>query len=104
MEAISFSFVISSSNPETEQFMRYSIMLYSDSLSLAIDNNLEVLNYGRTSELLKSSLGAVAIPMKLYAKHTSKITHLLMCSTLKKVSPTPFELRKPFKAVYYKNQ
>jgi len=27
-----------------------------------------------------------------------------MCSTLKKVTPTPFELRKPFKAVYYKNQ
>lgn len=89
-----------------DQNIKYAIyqrLLY-DYVSLAIDNNLEVLNYGRTSELLKSSLGAVAIPMKLYAKHTSKITHLLMCSTLKKVSPTPFELRKPFKAVYYKNQ
>ena len=89
-----------------DQNIKYAIyqrLLY-DYVSLAIDKNLEVLNYGRTSELLKSSLGAVAIPMKLYAKHTSKITHLLMSSILKKVSPTPFELRKPFKAVYYKNQ
>ena len=64
-----------------DQNIKYAIyqrLLY-DYVSLAIDNSLEVLNYGRTSELLKSSLGAVAIPMKLYAKHTSKITHLLMC-------------------------
>ena len=89
-----------------DQNIKYAIyqrLLY-DYVYLAIYNKVAVLNYGRTSELLKSSLGAVAIPMKLYAKHTSKIPHLLMCSTLKKVRPTPFELRKPFKAVYYKNQ
>lgn len=85
------------------KYAMYQRLLY-DYVSLAIENKVEVLNYGRTSELLKSSLGAEAIPMKLYAKHTSKIRHLLMSSTLKKVRPTPFELRKPFKAVYYKNQ
>jgi hypothetical protein len=79
----------------------YQRLLY-DYVSLAIDHKLKVLYLGRTSELLKSSLGAMPVPMKLYAKHTSKITHLLMASILKKVSPSSFELRKPFKAMYYK--
>ncbi|MFT4673799.1 MAG: hypothetical protein ACJAYD_000621 [Patiriisocius sp.] len=82
------------------QYAVYQRLLY-DYVSLAIDNKVEVLHYGRTSELLKSSLGAIPVPMKLYAKHASKITHLLMSSILKKQSPSSFELRKPFKASYY---
>ncbi len=82
------------------QYAVYQRLLY-DYVYLAIDNRVAMLHYGRTSELLKSSLGAVATPMKLYAKHTSKITHLLMSSILKKQSPSAFELRKPFKASYY---
>jgi hypothetical protein len=78
----------------------YQRLLY-DYVSLAIAHKLKVLYLGRTSELLKSSLGAIPVPMKLYAKHTSKMAHLLMSSILKKVSPSSFELRKPFKAVYY---
>lgn len=78
----------------------YQRILY-DYVSIAIELELEMLYLGRTSELLKSSLGAQPMPMRLYAKHTSKITHLLMASILKKVSPSSFELRKPFKAAYY---
>lgn len=86
--------------------LRYAVyqrLLY-DYIYLAIEKRVSNLNYGRTSELLKSSLGAEPIPMKLYAKHTSKATHLLMASILKKVSPKTFELRKPFKSDYYKNR
>ena len=82
-------------------FAVYQSLLY-DYVNEAIGLGVSSLQFGRTSELLKSSLGAVPVPMTLFAKHTTSITHMLMASILKKVSASPYELRKPFKADFYK--
>jgi predicted N-acyltransferase len=78
----------------------YQRLLY-DYVEEAIIANVSSLQLGRTSELLKSSLGAVPISMTLFAKHNTSITHLLMASILKKLSASPYELRKPFKSTFY---
>jgi hypothetical protein len=75
----------------------YQRLLY-DYVDLAIQYNVRELHLGRTSELIKSALGAEPVDMKLYAKHKAPLTHLLMSSILHFVSPSTFELRKPFKA------
>ena len=75
----------------------YQRILY-DYVDQAIQNKVKELQLGRTSELIKSALGAEPVDMKLYAKHKAPLTHLLMSSILHFVSPSTFELRKPFKA------
>ena len=75
----------------------YQRLLY-DYVDQAIQNKVKELQLGRTSELIKSALGAEPVDMKLYAKHKAPLTHLLMSSILHFVSPSTFELRKPFKA------
>lgn len=75
----------------------YQRLLY-DYVCQAIKNNVNELQLGRTSELIKSSLGAEPVNMKLYAKHKKAISNVLMSSILCFVSPSKFELRKPFKA------
>lgn len=78
----------------------YQCLLY-DYVLQAITSEVEQLEFGRTSELLKSSLGAVPIPMFLYAKHQSKLKNFVLGNVLKKVSASPYEIRKPFKAEHY---
>jgi hypothetical protein len=75
----------------------YQRLLY-DYVEQAIDKNVKELHLGRTSELIKSALGAEPVDMKLYAKHKAPLSHLLMSSILHFISPSTFELRKPFKA------
>ncbi|GER60934.1 hypothetical protein [Patiriisocius marinus] len=84
-----------------EVYAIYQSLLY-DYVNEAIELGVSSLQFGRTTELLKSSLGAVPVPMTLFARHTTSITHILMASILKKVSASPYELRKPFKADFYK--
>lgn len=74
----------------------YQRLLY-DYVYQAIQNNASELQLGRTSELIKSALGAEPVNMKLYAKHKKAISNVLMSSFLCFVSPSKFELRKPFK-------
>jgi hypothetical protein len=80
-------------------FAVYERLLY-DYVDQAIACEANELQLGRTSELIKSALGAIPIDMKLYAKHKAPLTHLLMSSILHFVSPSTFELRKPFKAKF----
>lgn len=75
----------------------YQRLLY-DYVEQAISKGSKELQLGRTSELIKSSLGAKPVNMKLYAKHKMALTNMLMSTILGFVSPSKFELRKPFKA------
>jgi hypothetical protein len=77
----------------------YERLLY-DYVDQAIACEANELQLGRTSELIKSALGAIPINMKLYAKHKAPLRHLIMSSILHFVSPSTFELRKPFKAKF----
>lgn len=72
--------------------------LLCDYVEQAIEKRARELHFGRTSELVKSSLGAKPVNMKLYAKHKSAISNFLLKPIFNFITPSNFELRKPFKA------
>ncbi len=69
----------------------------------AIAHKSSLLTLGRTSELIKSAMGAVPKEMTLYIKHTSKLKNALLKPIVEAISPSDFELRTPFKATFYKS-
>ena len=75
----------------------YQRILY-DYVEQAIDRKAKDLQLGRTSELIKSSIGAIPMNMKLYIKHNSGVSNLLLKPIIQSISPSEFELRKPFKS------
>ena len=77
----------------------YQRMLY-DYVEQGISRQVTELQFGRTSELLKSSLGAEPVNMTLFARHKATIPNIFMASMLRNVSPSEFELRKPFKSKF----
>ena len=77
----------------------YQRLLY-DYVEQGIDRDVKEIQFGRTSELLKSSLGAEPVDMTLYARHKATIPNMFLSSILCFVSPSEFELRKPFKSKF----
>ncbi|MFT5970444.1 MAG: putative N-acyltransferase [Flavobacteriales bacterium] len=82
-----------------QSYALYQRMLY-DHVEEAIDKQVTVLRLGRTAELIKSSLGAKPVDMKLYIKHTNVISNQLIKPVIDAISPSAFELRQPFKAEF----
>ena len=80
----------------------YQRLLY-DFIEKAIDLNMTELHLGRTSELVKSAIGAIPENMNLYVKHNNMIHNILMKPIFHFISPSKFELRKPFKKEYINN-
>lgn len=72
--------------------------LLCDYVEQAIERKAQELHFGRTSELVKSALGAKPLNMKLYAKHKSAISNFLLKPIFNYITPSNFELRQPFKA------
>ena len=75
----------------------YQRLLYNY-VEQAISAKVKDLQLGRTSELIKSSIGALPTNMTLYIKHKSTVSNLLLKPIIQSISPSEFELRKPFKA------
>jgi hypothetical protein len=75
----------------------YQKMLY-DFVALAINKNVTELRLGRTAEEIKSCLGAEPTNMKLYIKLRNTVSNKLIKPIIESISPSEFELRKPFKA------
>lgn len=75
----------------------YQRLLYNY-VEQAIAVKVKDLQLGRTSELIKSSIGALPTNMKLYIKHKSSVSNLLLKPIIQSISPSEFELRQPFKA------
>ncbi|WP_407704781.1 GNAT family N-acetyltransferase [Tenacibaculum tangerinum] len=80
----------------------YQRMLY-DYILLAIENNIETINFGRTAGEIKSSVGAVPQNLTIYLRHKKSIPNRILSLFLKKIQPTEFRLIKPFKEKKYKN-
>lgn len=74
----------------------YQRLLY-DFVERGIRNKMKQISFGRTSETIKSSIGAKPVAMTLYAKHKSKVKNLILSTALNFVQPRSFELRPPFK-------
>ncbi|MDB4297400.1 hypothetical protein N9901_01455 [Flavobacteriaceae bacterium] len=84
-----------------KQYPLYQKVLYQFVKHSIEDETINVLRFGRTAEQIKSCTGALPSHMTLYLKHRNSILNLLAKPILKTVSPTEFELRKPFKNKYY---
>ena len=80
-----------------KEYNIYQRILY-DYVEQALNHGVKDLQLGRTSELIKSSIGAVPTNMKLYVKHRKSVSNLLLKHVIQSISPSEFELRKPFKA------
>jgi hypothetical protein len=79
------------------EYAVYQKMLY-DFVELAINKNVTELRLGRTAEEIKSCLGAEPTNMKLYIKLRNTVSNKLIKPIIESISPSEFELRKPFKA------
>ncbi|MBT5437570.1 MAG: hypothetical protein HOK92_00045 [Flavobacteriales bacterium] len=80
-----------------EKFDIYQRILY-DYVDEAIKARVTELQFGRTSELIKSAVGALPVDMTIYIKHKRSLSNLILKNVIQSVKPSPFELRKPFKA------
>jgi len=80
-----------------EQYDIYQRMLY-DYVEEALKLKVNELQFGRTSELIKSAVGAEPRDMTIYIKHKRKLSNLILKNVIQSVAPSPFELRRPFKA------
>lgn len=74
----------------------YQRLLY-DFIELAIERKASELHLGRTSELIKSAVGAVPENMNLYAKHNNRMHNIALKPIFHFIAPSKFELRQPFK-------
>ncbi|WP_025739535.1 hypothetical protein [Aquimarina pacifica] len=74
----------------------YQKMLY-DYVELAISKRVNELRLGRTAEIIKSSVGAKPVEMKLYVRHGNSISNTLLKPIIELISPNEYEIRNPFK-------
>ncbi len=74
----------------------YQRMLY-DYVDLAINKRVKYLRLGRTAELIKSSIGAQAVPMRLYVRHGNSVSNKLLKPVVGFIQPNDYEIRTPFK-------
>lgn len=79
--------------------MLYQRMLY-DYVVDAIEFKVHSLRLGRTAELIKSSIGAEPVEMKLFLRHKNVISNRIIKHIVDSISPSKFELRQPFKAEF----
>lgn len=75
----------------------YQRMLY-DYIKKAINEQVSVLNFGRTASEIKSSVGAEPQHLTIYLRHKQSIPNQILKLFLKRISPTPFRQNTPFKA------
>ena len=79
-----------------KQHAIYQRMLY-DYIKIAIDNKIEVLNFGRTASEIKSSVGAIPQDLTVYIRHKKSIRNKFLKLFLLKIQPTKFNQKFPFK-------
>ena len=85
-----------------QEYAVYQRMLY-DFVKHGIAIGAKQIKIGRTAEEIKSGVGALPVEMKFYAKHRNKVKNALLKPFVGNLKPNTFELRKPFKAEYYKS-
>lgn len=79
-----------------KQHSIYSRMLY-DYVTIGIGRKVSEINFGRTAGEIKSTLGAVPQELTCYIRHKKSLANFLFKPFLKKIKPSVFEQRFPFK-------
>lgn len=73
------------------------LRMLAELVESAIGKRLRRINFGRTSEQAKSSIGAVPVRMRVLVKHRSRVANKLIGPFFRKVKPAAFEARLPFR-------
>jgi len=79
-----------------EKHMVYQRILL-DLLISAFKLGARAINFGRTAEQAKSSIGALPVQLPFYVKHRNRVANRLIGPFLRKVEPAEFEQRSPFR-------
>ncbi|WP_010522929.1 hypothetical protein [Aquimarina agarivorans] len=74
----------------------YQRMLY-DYVKIAMSKKVKELRLGRTAEIIKSTIGAKPVDMKLYVRHRNSFSNTLLKPLVELISPSEYEIRNPFK-------
>ena len=78
------------------EYAIYQRMLY-DYISLGIKNNAKTINFGRTASEIKSSVGAIPEDLTIYLRHKKTIPNRILSLFLKRIQPSEFKQKHPFK-------
>ncbi len=81
------------------EYALYPRMLY-DFVEEAITMKATELRLGRTAEEMKSSVGAEPVDMRLYVRHENSLSNKLIKPIINAITPSAFELRRPFKVQF----
>lgn len=76
----------------------YPRMLY-DYLRIALERGLSAVDYGRTAEEIKSTVGAVPVPTRAHLRHRSALFNPLLGLVTANIQPGAQPLRQPFKGL-----
>jgi hypothetical protein len=76
----------------------YPRMLY-DYLRIAMERGLGMVDYGRTAQEIKSTVGAVPVPTRSWVRHRSEWINPVLGWLLEGIEPEVQPQRQPFKAV-----
>lgn len=79
-----------------EKHMIYQRILL-DLLEVALKTRKRRINFGRTAEQAKSSLGALPEQLPFYVKHRNRLANRLIGPFLRKIEPSAYEQRSPFR-------
>lgn len=74
----------------------YQRMLY-DYISLGILKRVKSINFGRTASEIKSSVGAIPEDLTIYLRHKKTIKNHILRLFLKRIQPSEFNQKYPFK-------
>jgi predicted N-acyltransferase len=80
-----------------KQLAIYQRMLY-DYVQIAINQQLRVINFGRTASEIKSSMGAIPQDLTCYIRHKKTIKNKFIKHFLSYIETKPFKQQKPFKS------
>jgi len=81
---------------KNKQFALYPRIL-NDYIKEAIEHKALVLNLGRTSSEIKSTLGAVPEPLHCYVRHKRTAANLIFRPFVRQLKATPYKQHEPFK-------
>ena len=82
-----------------KEYAIYQRMLY-DYIALGIKKKVNTINFGRTASEIKSSVGAVPQDLTVYLRHKKTITNQILSLFLKRIQPSVFKQKHPFKNNY----
>jgi len=75
----------------------YPRMLY-DYLRIAMERGLDQVDFGRTAQEIKSTVGAVPVPTRSYLRHSNALINPFMGLVTRLLEPPTEPQRQPFKA------